>query len=118
VSADGATALLVLAADLPAVSPEAIGTVVAAAAGVRPGRPLVVLVADRHGRGTNALLLSPPDAIPFAFGPDSRMAHVAAAAEAGADVVEPDSPLSLDLDLPDDLILAEELGLLDPARVG
>ena len=29
-------------------------------------------VPDRHGSGTNALLLSPPDAIVPAFGPDSR----------------------------------------------
>jgi len=117
--ADGATALLVLAADLPAITALAIRQVVAAAEAVaRDDRPLVVLVADRHGRGTNALLISPPDAIPFAFGHDSRAAHLAAASVVGAAIAEPDSPLSLDLDLPEDLILAEELGLLDPARVG
>ena len=32
--------------------------------------------------------------------------------------VELDGPLSLDLDLPADLIMAEELGLFDPAHVG
>ena len=35
-------------------------------------RPVVVLVPDRHGRGTNALLLSPPDIVDFAFGRGSR----------------------------------------------
>ncbi len=118
-TADGATAILTLAGDLPGVTSDAIRSLVAAAAGARVGgRPLVAIVADRHGRGTNALLVSPPDAIGFAFGPGSRAAHRAAADTVGAVVVEPDGPLALDLDLPEDLILAEELGLLDPARVG
>jgi 2-phospho-L-lactate/phosphoenolpyruvate guanylyltransferase len=118
-TADGATALLTLGGDLPAVSGETIGSLVdAATRAARPGRPLVVIVADRHGRGTNALLVSPPGAIPFAFGPDSRAAHLSAAKAAGAETVELDGPLSLDLDLPEDLLLAEERGLLDPARVG
>jgi 2-phospho-L-lactate/phosphoenolpyruvate guanylyltransferase len=117
--ADGATALLVLAGDLPAVSADAIRSVVVAAGrAARPGRPLIVIVADRHGRGTNVLLVSPPNTIPFSFGANSRAAHLAAADAVGAEVVELDSPLTLDLDLPEDLILAEELGLLDPARVG
>ena len=118
-TADGATAILALAGDLPGSRPTRSGR-----SSPRPprarvdGRPLVAIVADRHGRGTNALLVSPPDAIGFAFGPGSRAAHRAAADAAGAAVVEPDGPLALDLDLPEDLILAEELGLLDPARVG
>lgn len=117
--ADGATAVLILAGDLPAISVETIEAVVAGAVGaLQPDRPLVALVADRHGRGTNVLLLSPPDTIRFAFGSSSRAAHLAEAAAAGAIALELDGPLSLDLDLPDDLILAEELGLLDPARVG
>jgi 2-phospho-L-lactate/phosphoenolpyruvate guanylyltransferase len=120
--ADGATALLVLAGDLPAISSATIQAIVTAANGaaeaLEPERPLVALVADRHGRGTNVLLVSPPDAIPFSFGPGSRAAHLAAAEAAGAATLELDGPLTLDLDLPDDLILAETLGLLDPARVG
>ena len=117
--ADGATGLLVLAADLPAVSSASVGAIVASAgAALDPGHPLVALVPDRHGRGTNVLLVSPPDAIPFSFGPASRAAHLAAADAAGAVVVELAGPLTLDLDLPDDLILAETLGLLDPAHAG
>jgi 2-phospho-L-lactate/phosphoenolpyruvate guanylyltransferase len=115
----GASAVLILAADLPSVSPEAIHEVVAtAAAAVQPGRGLVLVVPDRHGRGTNALLLSPPEVIRPSFGEDSRAAHETAAREAGALSIELDGPLGLDLDLPADLTLAEELGLLDPARGG
>ena len=118
-AADGASGVLILAGDLPAISPETVRSFVAAAtAASRPDRPLVAIVADRHTRGTNVLLISPPDAIRFAFGPGSRAAHLAAAGSVGATLVELAGPLALDLDLPDDLILAEELGLLDPARVG
>jgi 2-phospho-L-lactate guanylyltransferase (CobY/MobA/RfbA family) len=52
--------------------------------------------------------LAPPDVIPFAFGIGSRRRHARLAAEAGASFREiPDGPLSLDLDTPDDLLLAE-----------
>ena len=115
----GATAVLVLAADLPSVSDTSIGEIVeTAAAAASVGRAIVVVVPDRHGRGTNAMLLSPPDVIRFAFGTDSREAHEAAARAVDALSLEVDGPLSLDLDLPEDLTLAEERGLLDPARGG
>jgi 2-phospho-L-lactate/phosphoenolpyruvate guanylyltransferase len=117
--ADGATAVVVLAADLPAISVAEIESVVTAAgAASRSDRALVAIVADRHGRGTNVLLVSPPDAVSFRFGPGSRAAHLAGAGAANAVALELDGPLALDLDLPEDLILADELGLLDPARVG
>ncbi|MDP9481808.1 MAG: 2-phospho-L-lactate guanylyltransferase [Chloroflexota bacterium] len=117
--ADGATALLILAGDLPAISAATIEAVVTGAAGrLEPDRPLVALVADRRGRGTNVLLVSPPDAIRFAFGSSSRAAHLAEADAAGATKVELDGPLTLDLDLPEDLILAEELGHFARAHAG
>jgi 2-phospho-L-lactate guanylyltransferase len=117
--ADGASAILVLAADLPAADEGSIRTVVeVAGAASEPGRGLVAMVPDRRREGTNVLLLSPPDVIAFAFGPGSRAAHRAAAEAVGAVLVEVDGPLMFDLDLPEDLIQAEELGLLDPARGG
>jgi 2-phospho-L-lactate guanylyltransferase len=113
--ADGAGALLVVPADLPGVSAAALAAVVAVAhatAAEGPaGRPVVVLVTDRAGVGTNALLLAPPGAIPFRFGPGSRAAHAAAARAAGAAYVEVVGPLDLDLDTPDDLLAAEGRGL-------
>jgi 2-phospho-L-lactate guanylyltransferase len=73
------------------------------------GPPVVAIVGDRHGRGTNALLLAPPDVIDVHFGGDSRDAHTAAAGAAGARLVELDGPLTEDLDTPDDLLLAESM---------
>ena len=43
----------------------------------------VAIVPDRHGTGTNALALAPPDAIEPSFGEGSCARHVAAAREAG-----------------------------------
>jgi 2-phospho-L-lactate guanylyltransferase len=102
---DGATALLVLPADLPGVSPAAIEAVLATLDDVPP--PLVAIVPDRHGRGTNSMLLVPPGVIDFAFGGDSRVAHRHAADAASTRVVEVDGPLSLDIDTPEDLLLVQ-----------
>jgi 2-phospho-L-lactate guanylyltransferase len=118
----GATALLVVPADLPAIGPGELGLVLAAAHGRlaasraagNPAATLVVLVPDRAGEGTNLLLLAPPGAIPFQFGPGSRAAHGAAAARTGAAYLELEGPLGLDLDTPDDLLAAEAVGLGDP----
>lgn len=101
----GADALLVLPGDLPDVSAAAIESFATVLAD-HP-RPLVAIVPDRHGRGTNALLLAPPDVIDFAFGGDSRAAHVHAAEAAGTTPIEVDGPLSLDLDTPEDLLLVQ-----------
>lgn len=103
--ASGAAAILIVPIDLPEVTPGAIDRV--AATLDDPRRPLVAIVPDRHGRGTNALLIAPPDAIEPCFGGDSRAAHAAAARAAGALLVELDGPLAMDLDTPDDLLLAE-----------
>lgn len=105
VIAGGGSALLILPIDLPRVSPSALADIVDVMADTPP--PLVALVPDRHGRGTNALLLAPPDVIDVCFGGDSRAAHVAAARAAGARVIELDGPLRQDLDTPDDLLAAE-----------
>ena len=115
----GASALLVVPADLPAIGPYELGRVLAAARdGLATSRAagaaatsLVALVPDRAGQGTNLLLLAPPGAIPFQFGPGSRAAHARAAARSGATYLEFQGPLGLDLDTPDDLLAAEAVGL-------
>jgi 2-phospho-L-lactate guanylyltransferase len=73
--------------------------------------PYVAIVPDRHGTGTNALVLRPPDAIRPAFGQGSCNRHLAAARAAGLPHgVERLSSLALDLDTPADMVaLAREL---------
>ena len=77
----------------------------------------VLIVPDRHGTGTNALLLSPPDAIPPAFGPGSCARHASLARAAGvAYAIERIPSLALDLDTHSDLIELQEALGLDPTR--
>ena len=102
-----ATAVLVLPADLPSVSAEAVDALITSAQDAAAPTGLVVLVPDRHGLGTNALLVSPPDAIDPAFGESSRAAHRARATAAGTGYLEIDGPLALDLDTAADLLAAE-----------
>lgn len=109
-----ATAVMVLPADLPGVTASAIDQLAETAelsVSAAPDRPVVALVPDRHGTGTNALLVAPPHAIPFCFGEGSRAAHAAAAKSAGASYLELDGPLTFDVDTPDDLLEADMLGL-------
>jgi 2-phospho-L-lactate guanylyltransferase len=104
--AAAADALLIVLPDLPLVSAEDIRAVLAHAA-TAPA----VIAPDRHGTGTNALLLSPPDAIEPAFGEGSAARHRAALAAAGVRFAElRREGLSLDLDTPDDLALLAALG--------
>ena len=65
-----------------------------------------MVVPDRHGEGTNALLLCPPDAIEPSFGPGSCERHMAAARAAGlACALERLPTLALDVDTGQDLEL-------------
>ncbi|HEV3093253.1 MAG TPA: 2-phospho-L-lactate guanylyltransferase [Solirubrobacteraceae bacterium] len=69
----------------------------------------VTIVPDRHGRGTNGLLLAPPDAIAPSFGPDSRARHERLARDAGAACyVEQPPSLLLDVDTGEDLAVLRE----------
>ncbi len=65
----------------------------------------VAVIPDRHGTGTNALVLAPPGAIEPSFGEGSRERHVAAARAAGIPYgVEELPSLGLDLDTPADIV--------------
>lgn len=67
---------------------------------VKPG----MAICPSKDFGTNALLLSPPDAMPFAYGPQSFHRHLRLASEAElSPVILPYASLRLDLDSPDDL---------------
>jgi 2-phospho-L-lactate/phosphoenolpyruvate guanylyltransferase len=76
----------------------------------------IAIVPDRHGTGTNALVLSPPDAMAPSFGPGSFERHLALAREAGlSHSVEELPSLLLDVDTPEDL---KELAALLEERRG
>ena len=103
-----AQALLIVPADVPLITPDAVDLVVASA----PDGPAIV-VAPAHNGGTNGLFLRPPNVIRPQFGPSSARAHAQAAAAAG----EAGVPYRLaqidvwayDLDTPADLRLLSEV---------
>jgi 2-phospho-L-lactate guanylyltransferase len=95
----GAERVLLVPGDCPSLDPDEVTALLGAfpSAGV-------VIVPDRHGSGTNALLLTPPEVIAPAFGPGSFARHAARAAGAGAVVRVAQAPsLELDVDTPGDL---------------
>jgi 2-phospho-L-lactate guanylyltransferase len=99
-SARGADRVLLVPGDCPGLDPAEVAGLL-----VRELRtPSVVIVPDRHGSGTNALLIAPPDALVPAFGPGSLARHAARARAAGARVsVVQAASLALDVDTPGDL---------------
>jgi 2-phospho-L-lactate guanylyltransferase len=96
----GATRVLLVPGDCPLLIPGEIDELV----NRRAASPSVLIVPDRHGSGTNALLITPPDAFTPGFGPGSRERHEQRAAAAGlsCDTVAVPS-LALDVDTPEDL---------------
>ena len=108
----GAECVALLPGDCPLLDPAELD---AALERMRSNR--VTVVPDRHGTGTNALLLSPPDAIGPAFGPDSCARHADRARRLGHELaVERLDSLALDVDTPDDLAAMAEALERDPAR--
>jgi 2-phospho-L-lactate/phosphoenolpyruvate guanylyltransferase len=97
---EGADTVVLLPGDCPLLDPRELDSLLT-------GLPenYVGIVPDRHGSGTNALVLKPPSAIVPAFGEGSRERHVELAREAGIpfEVVELPS-LGLDLDTPADVV--------------
>jgi 2-phospho-L-lactate guanylyltransferase len=96
--ASGFERVLLVPGDTPLLSPQEVDALLV-------GSPVdVIVVPDRHGTGTNALLLQPPTAIEPSFGPDSLGRHVALAEAAGlTHRVEQVPSLMFDVDTSDDL---------------
>jgi 2-phospho-L-lactate/phosphoenolpyruvate guanylyltransferase len=115
----GVSAALELGADRVAIVPTDCPLMDPAQIDDRLGRTprAALIVPDRHGTGTNALVLSPPDAFQPAFGPDSSARHISRARAAGISFAyeELDS-LALDLDTPEDMRALRDALLLEPDR--
>jgi 2-phospho-L-lactate guanylyltransferase len=101
---EGMARVLCVPGDCPALDPVELGELLSGGGGAE-----VVIVPDRHGTGTNGLLLTPPRVIAPSFGPDSCERHRALAADAGAAcrLATPQS-LLLDIDTGADLAALRE----------
>lgn len=97
-----ARAVLILSSDLPLVTPKSVKEMLDVAG--RVARPAVVAAPAIGRGGTNALYISPPDAISLHFGEDSLTAFRHEAEAKGVNfAVHKSDAMALDLDEPDDL---------------
>jgi 2-phospho-L-lactate guanylyltransferase len=105
----GADRVAMLAADCPMLDIEQLDRHL----GRTPQAALIV--PDHHGTGTNALVLSPPDAIQPAFGLASCSRHISRARAAAIGfTLERIESLEMDLDTPEDMQELRGRLLLDP----
>src|SRR5262249_12419245 len=99
---DGRNSILTLPGDIPRVTASEISSLLAA----HDSGKSFGIVPARDGRGSNAILMTPPDAVPLSFGDDSFVRPLAAARRAG---IEPHilhlPGIGLDIDHPEDLAL-------------
>ena len=95
---------LLVPGDCPLLDPAEVDALIS-----RPAaRRSALIVPDRHGTGTNALLLTPVDSLTPSFGPGSRDRHESTARAAGLEVQTVEvASLALDVDTPDDLAAVE-----------
>ena len=98
VSEHGASATLVIPSDVPLICDDDIATVLAQ-------HDSITVVPDNSGEGTNALLLSPPDIIAYAFGKQSFRLHTESSSAVGVTpIIVRNVHMSQDIDVPDDLV--------------
>lgn len=104
---EGAAGMLTLPGDVPLVTAGEIEQLIAAH---RPA-PSFTIAPSHDKQGSNAILVSPPDAVKLRFGDDSFFPHLAAAEACG---IRPTvlhlAGLALDIDNPADLLHFVRLG--------
>jgi 2-phospho-L-lactate guanylyltransferase len=106
-SAERCGAMLSLPGDIPLVTAGEIERLIAAH---RPA-PSFTNAPSHDEMGSNAILLSPPDAVPLRFGDDSFRPHLAAARAIGIEPTIANLPgIALDIDNPVDLAHFSRLG--------
>ncbi len=98
--AEGVPAILTLPGDIPAAKPMEIDAVIAAASAT----PAFIIAPAHDEQGSNAILMSPPDAVKLRFGEDSYFPHLAAARAAGITPhILPLPGIAMDIDHPADI---------------
>ena len=98
--AEGCPGMLTVPGDIPLVTPAEITQLLAAH---RPARAFTI-APSRDERGSNAIICSPPDALPLRFGENSFFPHLRAAEACGIRPTVLRLPgIALDVDTPEDL---------------
>ena len=104
---DGRASMLTLPGDIPLVTAGEIAELIAA----HQPAPSFTIAPSHDEQGSNAVLLSPPDAVTLRFGDDSFFPHLAAAEARGIRPTIVRLPgIALDIDNPADLARFAALG--------
>ena len=103
-ASEGALGALAVPGDVPLVTSAEIERVLAAHTAAPFVAPSMTIVPARDSRGTNGIVCSPPNAIPFQFGEDSFRRHLDVARARSVPTSTLRLPgLGLDIDTPADL---------------
>ena len=98
--AEGVASILTLPGDIPAAKPMEIEALIAAAS----ASPAFIIAPAHDEQGSNAILMSPPNAVKLRFGEDSYFPHLAAARVAGITPQNLRLPgIAMDIDHPADI---------------
>jgi 2-phospho-L-lactate guanylyltransferase len=93
--------MMTMPGDIPALSSAEIAATLAA----HRAAPAFTIVPAHDDLGSNAVLCSPPDAVPLRFGEDSFYPHLNAARNCGIDPLIVRQPgIGMDIDHPADLL--------------
>jgi 2-phospho-L-lactate guanylyltransferase len=104
---DGRGGMLTLPGDIPLVTRDEVERLLA----MHGPAPSFTIAPSHDEKGSNAIVMSPPDAVNLRFGDDSFLPHLAAAEARGiAPVVLHLPGIALDIDNPVDLAHFSELG--------
>lgn len=97
---DGRATMLAIPGDIPLVTAGELEAVIAA----HRAAPSFTIVPSHDDRGSNAIVISPPDAVPLRYGDDSFLPHLEAARARGiqSSIVRR-AGIALDIDNPEDL---------------
>jgi 2-phospho-L-lactate guanylyltransferase len=105
--AEGRQAMLTLPGDIPLVTADEIARLIAA----HGPAPAFTIAPAHDEQGSNAILMSPPDAVPLRFGDNSFFPHLAAARACGIEPCIVHLPgIAFDIDNPQDLAHFARLG--------
>jgi 2-phospho-L-lactate guanylyltransferase len=103
---EGRAGMLTVPGDVPYITSEEVANLVA----LHRQAPAFSIVPAHDRRGSNAILMTPPDAVTLAFGDDSFLPHLAAARRAGIEpaILNADG-IGLDIDNAQDVAMLMEM---------
>lgn len=104
---EGRLGMLAVPGDIPLVTPDEVGRLITA----HLPAPSFTIAPSHDERGSNAVICSPPEAVPLRFGEDSFFPHLALAEARGISPTVLHLPgIALDIDNPEDLARFARLG--------